>query len=222
MTCVLALDIAMNRSGFAEGGPEWNRPRWGVFETAGWRDGGEAVNLVRWGDFLDERMEANRFTHMVIEHIFVDTRIPKLKALVALLFKKKMREALSLARSLAEKPAFDFAATQAQMMLSGVAVERAARRGIKVFSVTTDEWRERFLGMNRRPEEAKGDDKFWKTLALRRAAELGWYCEFHDQAEALGILDCALAALDKPYRLRTNPRQARAQADIDNKRGIFA
>ena len=195
MTCVLSLDIAMGRTGWAVGQPAADaRFSHGVFETENW-SGNEGRNLVAFRKHLESLRSLYPLTHVAIEQVFVDVR-------------KASR--------------FQFNGTQGQMMLSGVALEWACRSSIRAVEVNIDDWRMRFLGLNRRPKDHKSDDNYWKNTALRRAAELNYYCQHHDEAEAIGILDFALAALDKPYRLRTNPRQARAQADIDNKRGIFA
>ena len=195
MTCVLSLDIAMGRTGWAVGQPVADaRFSHGVFETENW-SGNEGRNLVAFRKHLESLRSLYPLTHVAIEQVFVDV---------------------------SKASRFQFNGTQGQMMLSGVALEWAYRSSIKAAEVNIDEWRKRFLGLNRKPKESRGDDKYWKTIALKRAAELGYWCEHHDEAEAIGILDAALAALDKPYRLRTNPREARAQADIDNKRGIHA
>lgn len=185
----------MGRTGWAVGLPVADaRFAHGVFETENW-SGNEGRNLVAFRKHLESLRDLYPLTHVAIEQVFVDVR-------------KASR--------------FQFNGTQGQMMLSGVALEWACRSSIRAVEVNIDDWRMRFLGLNRRPKDHKSDDDYWKKTALRRAAELNYYCHHHDEAEAIGILDFALAALDKPYRLRTNPRQARAQADIDNKRGIHA
>lgn len=196
MTVVLALDVAKNITGWAMGGPDWDKPVYGVFETANW-DGRQGYNLVNFRKFLDARANSFQITHLVLEQVFVDVRGAYSKA-------------------------FDFSGTQAQMFLCGVAVEWAESRGIKQMGANIADWRARFLGMSRRPKDAGKDAMFWKNLALRRAAELNLWCQHHDEAEAIGILDFALAALDPAYRRRTDPRYRRAQNDIDLKRGIHA
>ncbi len=194
MTCVLALDIAMHRTGWALGGPDWPRPQWGTFETVNWGKGTEGKNLSNFRKFLDEKGTA--LTALVIEQVFVDNRNGGMN--------------------------FQWNGTQAQLMLSGVALQWADDRGIAVNEINIDDWRMRFLGLNRKPKDFKSDSKYWKNLALRRAAERNWFCTHHDEAEALGILDYALFALDKGYRLKTNALHSRAQLDIDHKRGIHS
>lgn len=194
MTVVLSLDIAKNTTGWALGGPDWDRPQYGVFETVNW-DKQQGYNLYNFRKFLDAKAETFAITHLAVERIFVDVRGATSKA-------------------------FNFSGTEGQMFLCGVALEWAEGRGIHQARADVSDWRLRFLGMNRRPKDSIKDTMFWKTLAMRRCAELGWWVEGHDSAEALGIWDFALAALDANYRRRTNPRHGRAQLDIDLKRGL--
>lgn len=194
MICVLALDLAKNRSGWALGGPTWNRPHFGVFETANW-DKRPGYNLVNFRKFLDARTSFP-ISHVVIEQVFVDVRGAGSKA-------------------------FNFGGTQFQMMASGVVLEWAESRGIKQLEANVGDWRARFLGHNRRPKDAAKEDLYWKNLAIKRCAELGWWVEHHDTAEALGILDFSLAALDPAYRRNTDARHARIQQDRDYKKGMF-
>ena len=154
----------------------------------------QGYNLKNWRKFLDARAASFEITHLVFEHVFVNAN-PK---------------------------QFQWNGTEAQLMLLGVAVEWAEQRGIAQLKADIDDWRMRFLGLNRKPKDGTAGSDYWKTMALRRAAELNIYCEHHDEAEAIGILDFALAALDPAYRRRTDPRYRRAQNDIDLKRGIHA
>jgi len=78
------------------------------------------------------------------------------------------------------------------------------------------------LGLNRRPKEFKGDSTYWKRLAVKAAADRNWFCEHHDSAEALAIMDYSLAQLDKTYRNKTNPARGRQVADIMHRRGFHA
>lgn len=192
MTCVLALDVSMTRTGWALGGPQWDRFTHGVFETANWEKR-QGYNLVNFRKFLDARASTFNLTHLAVERIFVNANPGK----------------------------FQWNGTEAQLMLAGVAVEWASGRGITPMWADIKLWRHRFLGHSAKPNDAGPDSKYWKDLALRRAAELNYYCTHHDEAEALGILDFALAALDVEYRRKTNPRHRRVQNDMDLKRGLF-
>lgn len=195
MTVVLALDIAMHRTGWALGGDDWEKPRWGTFETERWADN-EGKNLNRFREWLDSVGNTFALTHVVLEEVFVNVG----------------REGV----------AFQFNGTQAQMMLSGVALEWAYSRKLGAAQVGIDDWRKRFLGLNRKPKDFRSDKNYWKTLALKVAAQRNWYCEHHDEAEALGILDYALSCLSKPYARRTLRNPAKQERDIDRKTGVHA
>lgn len=196
MTVVLALDIAMKRTGWAVGGVDWPRPFWGVFETVKWCKENCDRELHLWRSWLDDMWEEHHFTHVAVEEVFVNT--------------------------LGGGKAFNFSGTQAQMMLSGVLFQWCHEHGIETFEAGIDGWRARFLGLNRKPKDFRKDDKYWKTLALKIAAQRNWFCQHHDEAEALGILDFSLAALSKPYRLRTEKYLAKQHQDIDFKMGAHA
>lgn len=194
MTTVLALDIAMKRTGWAVGGDDWERPRWGVFETQRWSKETCDRELTAWRKWIEEMHAEHRFSVLSVEEVFVN----------------------------ANGKSFNFSGTQAQMMLSGVAFQWCFERGVATFEAGIDGWRDRFLGLNRKPKDFKRDDEYWKRLALKVAAQRNWFCEHHDEAEALGILDFSLAALSKPYRRRTAQYLTRQHLDIDLKRGAHA
>lgn len=195
MTCVLALDLAKNRSGWAVLGEAWEKPIAGVWETVKWEDN-EAQNLHVFRKFLTSLGDTYSLTHVIIEQVFIDLRNGG--------------------------KAFQWVGTQGQLFLSGVALEWAASRGLKVFQASPSDWRQRFLGLSRKPKDSATDKTYWKNLALKVAAQRGLFCEFHDAAEAYGIADYALAALSKPYRLRTDKFLARQHQDIDLKMGAHA
>jgi hypothetical protein len=196
MICVLALDIAMHRTGWAIGTPvAGTHPAKGVFETENWPDH-EGKNLHAFKTFLNAMRELYPITHLVLEEVFVDVRGFGAKN-------------------------FQFNGTQAQLMLSATALEWAYANGIEDFQANIDNWRMRFLGLNRKPKESKKDDAYWKNLALRVAAqEHNWFCEFHDEAEALGIMHYALGELDKDYKRRTNRLHNKQQVDQMLGRGL--
>lgn len=195
MKRVLALDVAMNRTGWAFGlsAPD-TRPTHGVFETQNW-EGNEGKNLHRLRRWLDEKFKTA--THIAMEQIFVDVRG-------------------------ADSKAFNFGGTEGQMMQAGVVAEWAESMGMPVFWINCDDWRRRFLGLNRKPKEHRSEKLYWKNLALKVAAQRGWFCEFHDEAEALGILDYTLAQLDLGYRDRTNVHLNKQHVDQIQGRGLHA
>lgn len=194
MTCVLSLDISMTRTGWALGGEDWNRPRWGVFETDRWPDR-QGENLVALVDWLDSIGDTYALTHLTYEKVFVNANPAK----------------------------FQWNGTEAQLMMAGTVVQWATRRKLKVFRIEIDDWRKRFLGLNRRPKDFKKDDNYWKNLALRVCAQdHNWFCQHHDEAEALGILDYSLANLSPAYARRTLRSPAKQERDIDHKTGAHA
>ena len=53
---MLALDIALRRTGWAVGWPGMQRPYWGVHDNAGDWDGREGERLHAWRRFLEARL----------------------------------------------------------------------------------------------------------------------------------------------------------------------
>lgn len=192
MIKVLALDIALNRTGWAVGTADGAPPSWGVFETVNW-DGNEGQNLA---DFEQLLRSFGGLTHLVYEHIFVNVKNGGKQ--------------------------FQFNGTDGQISLKAIALLHCHHQKIAIRKVAIDDWRKRFLGLNRRPKDAPRDEGYWKRLALHAAARRNWFCEHHDSAEALGIMDYSLAALSKDYKLRTNPIHGRQLADQMFRRGAHA
>lgn len=203
MTVVLALDLAMHRTGWALGGTDWKRPQWGVFETEhfGKHTGRE---LLRFERLMTDIIEANPLTHIVYEKVIVDVRRPH---------KVDPR-----------KPAFSYEGNEAMMMLSGAACMTAERHNIAIERILVDDWRRRFLGINRAPKDRGGKTTatdWFKDKAIKAAVARGWYVTHHDEAEALGILDYTLFCLDRGYAHRTDPQTRRLELEHDFKRGVF-
>lgn len=194
MTVILALDLAMRRTGWAVGGVDDARPRWGVYETHNWCKETCDRELTAWRKWIEAQHATHRFDTVAVEEVFVN----------------------------ANGKSFNFKGTQFQMMASGVLFQWCHERGVETFEAGIDGWRERFLGLNRKPKDFHKDDDYWKKLALKVAAQRNWFCEHHDEAEALGILDFSLAALSKPYRRRTDKYRAKQHQDIDHKMGAHS
>ena len=193
MTTVLAFDLSMTRTGWALGSSDGTPPKWGVFETSDWPKN-QGRELFAFRQLLDSFTRQHLIDLICVEHVFVDANPMK----------------------------FQFNGTEGQMMLKGVLEEFAYSKDIRCASVAVADWRQYFLGLNRRPKEAKGDEKYWKDLALRVAAQRNWYCTWHDEAEALGIMDYALFETDKNYRQKMIGTRNRIEHDHDLKRGAFA
>ena len=180
---VLALDVALRRTGWAVGSPGMNRPYWGVYETAGDWSGREGARLHDWRRFLERQIEEHRITCIAMELPFIDAR------------------------------AFNFDGTTAVLQMQGMALEIAHARRIRATGVAIASWRSHWIGQGVAPKhlEQKERKPWLKEQAMRRAADRGWYTEHHDEAEALGIMDYALACLDADYDHKIGPMVRRTE-----------
>jgi hypothetical protein len=190
---VLALDIALRRTGWAVGSSGMQRPFWGVHDTAGDWDGREGECLHAWRRFLEARLNEHAVTCIAMELPFIDAR------------------------------ALSFNGTAAVLQMQGMALELAHARGIRAAGVAIASWRAHWIGRGVAPKHlARKERTPWlKDVAMKRAAERGWLTRFHDEAEALGIMDFALSCLDAGYDIKVGPmvRRAELKADIARFRG---
>ena len=91
-------------------------------------------------------------------------------------------------------------------------------------AVAIQSWRSHFLGVAQAPKGmAKGDVRtnWLKDAAIKKCMERGWLVQYHDEAEALGIMDFALACLDAGYDQKIGPyvRRAELKAEVARFRG---
>ena len=190
---VLALDIALRRTGWAVGWLGMQRPFWGVHETVGDWDGREGEHLHAWRRFLEARFDEHAVTCIAMELPFIDGK------------------------------AFNFSGTQAVLQMQGIALELAHARGIKAFGVAIASWRSHWIGRGIAPKhlEQKERTPWLKDQAMKRAADRGWLALHHDEAEALGIMDYALACLDRDYDHKVGPavRRTELRAEVARFRG---
>jgi hypothetical protein len=190
---VLALDIALRRTGWAVGWPGMQRPFWGVHEIAGDWDGREGERLHAWRQFLEARLAEHGVNCIAMELPFIDGR------------------------------AFSFNGTVAVLQMQVIALELAHAFGIRAGGVAIASWRAHCIGHGMAPKHlARKERTPWlKDVAMKRAAERGWLTRFHDEAEALGIMDFALSCLDAAYDHKVGPmvRRAELKADIARFRG---
>jgi hypothetical protein len=190
---VLALDIAKWRTGWAVGYPGMNRPSWGVHQLAGEWDRYEGKRLHDWRCFLERKIDEHRVTYVAMERPFIDMKN------------------------------FDYNGTAPILQMHGILLELAHARGIKVGAVAIQSWRSHFLGLTAAPKHlAQKERTPWlKDQAMKRAAERGWLPEFHDEAEALGIMDFALACKDADYDHKVGPvvRRTELRAEVARFRG---
>lgn len=190
---VLALDLAKNRTGWAVGYPGMPRPSWGVFQLAGEWERHEGKRLNEWRRFLEKKIGEHAVTYIAMERPFIDLK------------------------------AFDYNGTVPIMQMQGIALELAESRSLKSGAVSIQSWRSHYLGLTAAPKHlAQKERTPWlKDAAMKRCAERGWLPEYHDEAEALGIMDFALACLDADYDHKVGPtvRRAELKADIARYRG---
>lgn len=190
---VLALDIAKHRTGWAVGGPGWERPKWKHYSLAGDWDRHEGQRLHQWRTFLETKIDEFKVTYIAMERPFIDLK------------------------------AFDYNGTCPILQMHGILLELAHARGIRAGAVSIASWRSHFLGTSKAPAglAAAQRTSALKDMAMRRCAERGWLPEYHDEAEALGILDFALACLDPDYEHATGPtvRRAELKAEVAAFRG---
>lgn len=197
MIRVLSVDCAMRRTGWAVMDSEGEvRPVWGLYHTQDWNKENCDRELHRWRQWLFDMHREHGFTHVAVEEVFVDNRNGGKN--------------------------FNYSGTQFQMMATGILFQWCFEFGIETFNANIDRWRARFLGINRLPKDFERDKTYWKKLALKVAAQRNWFCTEHDEAEACGIADFTLAALSKPYRLRTEKYLAKQHQDFDLKTGAHA
>lgn len=190
---VLALDIAKHRTGYAIGHPGMNRPYWGVHALSGDWDRHEGERLHQWRSFLERIITERHVTYIAMERPFIDMK------------------------------SFDWNGTAPILQMHGIVLELAHARGIRAGAVAIASWRSHFLGTSKAPPGLASHQRTaaLKDMAMRECASRGWLPEYHDEAEALGIMDYALACLDPDYDHKTGPavRRAELKAEVAAFRG---
>jgi hypothetical protein len=175
---ILALDIAKNRSGFAVGCSTWNAPKWGVYELPGPWERHEGKRQAEWRAFLESLIVQHGVTVLAVERLFID-----------------MKD-------------FDFNGTEPMLKFHGHAEEIAHAHKLEGYRVAINQWRCHFVGTGVAPKDIRKPSErtvWWKKAALKRCYDRFWMCEHHDEAEALGILDFMLCALDHDYAHKWGP-----------------
>lgn len=96
--------------------------------------------------------------------------------------------------------------------------------GIKAFSVSLKEWRGHFVGAQYAPRHINVPEmrtKWWKEKAIEACTFRMWDCHgHHDEAEARGILDYALAQVSDTYFSKVRPSVLRQKSHIE-KEGAY-
>ncbi len=190
---VLALDIAKHRTGWAVGSPGMQRPYWGHYSLAGDWDRHEGLRLHQWRTFLKTMIDRHGVTYIAMERPFIDLK------------------------------SFDYNGTAPILQMHGIVLELAQARGIRAGAVSIASWRSHFLGTSKAPAGLASHQRTnaLKDMAMRQCASRGWLPQYHDEAEALGIMDFALACLDPDYDHKTGPtvRRAELKAEVASFRG---
>lgn len=193
---VLALDMAKFRTGWAVGSPMMNRPSWGVYELAGDWEKHEGLRLHQWRNFLVSKIEQHRVTYVAMERPFID-----------------MED-------------FNYNGSVPILQMWGIALELSQSLQLRHGAVPIRSWRAHFLGTAVPPKGTLKSQRtnVLKDMATRQAARRGWLTQYHDEAEALGIMDFALSCLDADYDHKTGPevRRTELKAEIAAFRGEAA
>jgi hypothetical protein len=199
MISVLAFDLSMRRTGFAYGTPDIvdgkAKPGWGVFEPSV-GDDVEHVTMRRFCELLGTLHDKHKFSHIVWEQIFIDHRPNHLQ----------------------------FNGTRAQFNYEGILLGFCGSNNIAASQVPISAWRSHAYGICKAPPDhrvnGKAEDGYWKKMATAWAASYGWYVEHHDSAEALAMMNWALAMLDERYASLSGPLFRRQELNQMYKRGI--
>lgn len=190
---VLGLDISKNRTGWAVGFPGMRRPSWGTFGLPDTWHKKEGQRLNEWRDFLERKIDEHGVNYFAMELLMI------------------------------QPGEFTYDSHIPMAWMHGVVVETAYKRGIRYGAVPVSSWRAHFLGTKDAPKGLSKDRRrtALKDMAQRQAANRGWLCEYHDEAEALGIMDFALFCLDPDYEHKVGPlvRRAELKAEIAAFRG---
>lgn len=109
---------------------------------------------------------------------------------------------------------FDFNHVIPNAQKHGIMWEVASRHHIRVPKpLSPAKWRARFIGQARAPASitrSEARTSWLKDQAIKACVDRCWYVTEHDEADALGMLDFAMAAVDQDYRHRTDPLARRA------------
>ncbi|MCF3935047.1 hypothetical protein L1787_16710 [Acuticoccus sp. M5D2P5] len=92
-----------------------------------------------------------------------------------------------------------------QHKLEGIIEAVCARNKVRLQLVRPETWRGHFIGRSKAPKGVK-DGTAWLKKAVRdRCRLLGWEVAFHDESDALGILDYARSQNSRAYQVMSTP-----------------
>lgn len=191
MISVATFDLAMLRSGWAVGSPGIAdgsaKCGWGTFEpTPG--DNKESATMARLRALLTDLHERYKLSNIVYESIFIDHSPNR----------------------------HEYFGPEAQIQMSGVLHEFGGTHGIHVSKVPVATWRAVVYGTCKTPPQfrvsKKATSDYWKDKAIEWARARGYSpITWHDEAEALAILNWALSKLDHKFSAATGAVFRRAE-----------
>lgn len=178
---VLGLDISPYSTGWAVGTVDHPAKEFGRWQPRGkwdWKLNGK--RLIEWEQFLLLKIRQHDVTYIACEAFIIN---PK---------------------------AFTHDSHTPMCKQHGMVEYVAEKAGIRAGAVSSAAWRAWFLGTATAPSEKAREPKqtsrqWFKDEAKRLAAERNWYTDNDDTAEALGIMDFALASLDEDYKQKVGP-----------------
>ncbi len=174
---VLALDQAMQNTGWAHYREGDRLPTWGLHTLPPWGDN-EGKYLWEWMSWLGEKCDDLGVTHLFVE----DTR-----------FSHGHEETLT--QMIASIGLIGQAAVVAHLM---------TKRGspVELQSVSPLDWRRLFLGALKKPEGMSKPlwRKELKDAAVAQCHKRGWLIESNDIADALGIMTFGVCTIDPTFQ----------------------
>lgn len=196
---VATFDISKNRTGWAVGTPGiadgTAKAGWGIFEPSPGQHK-EIRDMGRWAEHLGELHDRHKFSHFVWEDMFLDG--------------SQLNPAL----------------TAAQRRMEGILMAFCDANNIHGSPVNINSWRSTVYGSAKCPPQyrvnGRAEEGYWKDVAIRWAVGRGYLVQYHDEAEALAILDWALTMLDASFAARITPLFRRNELDAMHKRGLHA
>lgn len=195
---LLGLDQSQEATGWSVGGLDDAPPKSGVFRSAPWGKK-EGAGILRFGNWLIGTIEKYHITAVCYEEPYIP------KVTVDKFGKKRGNT--------------DIDALKPMIFLEGEINRVCAKMGVPVKVVAISQWRSRFLGTTKASPGLTGKDARadLKAKAVAACAELGWYVESHDEAEARGIMVYGLGDLSPDYAHKTDPHARRAALKQMNK-----
>lgn len=130
------------------------------------------------------------------------------------LFDEHEPDAIYFEELIIPKNSYNIRSRIVMFMITAIIELVAADAGIPTYSVSSDKWRRRLLGVAQAPRHIRKSEerRAWlKDRAIAECAKRGWYTSDDNVAEALGIMDYGLCCESRSYASRTDPLMRRAE-----------